>query len=190
MVICFSKWPCDPPPLSIDSSVIERVDRWKCLGVTFSCDLSWSAHVDSIISKGQSLIYLLRLIVTSNDLQCADLRFLIKSLLVPALCYASPCWSNISKQDLARLSAVYRRAFRILPGCCPNKSLEEILLDLQMNFFYDCTSKDHPLHSLIPCRSERASRNRRSLIPVPRTNTERLRRHFLVSSILHHNQMK
>ena len=187
MIICFSKRPCDPLPLSVDSSVIERVETWKCLGVTFSRDLSWSAHIDSIIKKAQSLIYLLRLIVTSNDLQGANLKFLIKSLLVPVLCYASPCWANISKQDLARLSAIHRRAFRILPGCVPNMSLEEILLNLQMNFFQDCLSQEHPLHSLIPCRTERASRNRKSLIPVPRTNTERLRRHFLASSIVYYN---
>ena len=190
MIICFSKILCDPPALIVDGTVIERVNTWKCLGVTFSNDLSWTPHIESIISRGQSITFLIRLIVTTNDLHRADLLFLIKSLLVPVLCYASPCWTNINKLDLAKLNAVYKRAFRILPSCYPNKCLNDILLDFQMGFFQDCTSTDHPLYSLIPCRSERASRNRGSLFPIPHTNTERFRRHFLVSSIKHYNRMK
>ena len=149
--------------------------------------MSWTYHFDSIITKGQSLIYLIRCIITSNDLLRPDLDFLVNSLLVPVLCYASPCWSNSTKWDQARLASLHKSAYRIMQGISPSRSLYEIIQDINWNFFRDCLNADHPLHSLIPSRTERASRNRGSIIPVPRANTERLRRHFLIASIKSHN---
>ena len=88
MILSFTKDHCNPPLLTVDQSLIGRVDRWKCLGITISSSLSWTHHFNNVISKGQSKLYLIRCVVSSSGLSRADLVFLIESLLVPVLCYA------------------------------------------------------------------------------------------------------
>ena len=47
------------PYINMDGSVIQRSDKAKILGVTFSSDLTWNVHVDNIISKAGKGIYML-----------------------------------------------------------------------------------------------------------------------------------
>ena len=39
------------PRIVIDNNDIERVTQAKVLGVTLSSDLTWNAHVDTIVSR-------------------------------------------------------------------------------------------------------------------------------------------
>ena len=49
-----------PLLVSSNSEQIERVDRFKLLGITISRDLKWSDHIDIICSKAASRIYFLK----------------------------------------------------------------------------------------------------------------------------------
>ena len=51
MIICFCR--NDNHVASIPR-IVERVTQAKVLGVTFTADLSWNAHVDTIVSKTAS----------------------------------------------------------------------------------------------------------------------------------------
>ena len=44
------------PPLTISGSALERVYNYKYLGVTLTCSLSWSLHINAIIKKAKHLI--------------------------------------------------------------------------------------------------------------------------------------
>ena len=46
-----------PLLVSSNSEQIERVDRFKLLGITTSQDLKWSDHIDIVCSKALSRIY-------------------------------------------------------------------------------------------------------------------------------------
>jgi len=60
------------PYLTIPSGVIKRVDAFKLLGVTVSCDLSWEAHVNTICARVAPRLYYLKQLKRTG-LPAADL---------------------------------------------------------------------------------------------------------------------
>ena len=49
-----------PEPVTIKGSAVERVDRFKYLGVVFDDTLSWHDNTDALVSKVNSRLYCLR----------------------------------------------------------------------------------------------------------------------------------
>ena len=45
--------------INIGDQVLDRVESAKILGVTISSDLTWSTHVDNIISKASKRLYIM-----------------------------------------------------------------------------------------------------------------------------------
>ena len=45
------------PRIVIYDNDIERITHAKVLGVTLSADLSWNAHVDTIVSKSRKRVF-------------------------------------------------------------------------------------------------------------------------------------
>ena len=58
--------------VTIGEQVLERVEHAKMLGVTISNNLTWSKHVDNIVSKAGKRVYMLYLLkragTSQNDL--------------------------------------------------------------------------------------------------------------------------
>ncbi len=60
MLICFCKderHKESVPNLHVNGDIIERVSASKVLGVIVSDDLSWNAHVESIVTKAGKRLY-------------------------------------------------------------------------------------------------------------------------------------
>ena len=58
--ISFSRSPPDFDPIVVNSKELECVHKAKILGVTFSVDFKWNAHVDEIVKKVNKRLYFLR----------------------------------------------------------------------------------------------------------------------------------
>ena len=59
MIVCFARKPPEVSPVVIDSRKFEVVSSATLLGVVFSDNLKWQAHVDHITSKGAQRFILL-----------------------------------------------------------------------------------------------------------------------------------
>ena len=74
------------------------------LGVIFNCKLSFSTHIDSIVSKAKQRLYLLTKSFSSCDERALILAF--KIYIIPLLEYCSPVWSPCTVTDIMSIESV------------------------------------------------------------------------------------
>ena len=77
----------------IGEQVLERVEHAKMLGVTISNNLTWSKHVDNIVSKAGKRVYMVCQLKRAGISQ-NDLLTIYVSVIQPVLEYACPVWST------------------------------------------------------------------------------------------------
>ena len=158
-----------PPLLSSGSDQIERVDRFKLLGIANSRDLKWSDHIDIICSKASSRIHFLKQLKRSG-VPTADLLGLhhYVSVIRPTLEYACPVWhSSITSEQSDTLENMQKRALRVIYGSrftdasycsfCNELSLSPFAdrrEQLTFNFFSKMLNPNSCLSHLIPERRD------------------------------------
>jgi len=93
---------------------VERVQRFKLLGITISHDMNWQTHIDAIITKASSRLYFLK-ILKKSGLNSHQLRHFDLSVTRPILEYCSAIWHHsLTKAQAESLEAIQRRALRII----------------------------------------------------------------------------
>ena len=80
LLFSFSKKHHEIQPIRIGETVIEQVATSKLLGVTLSANLTWTSHVESLISKCTERLYLLFYLERAGVTQ-SDLVILYKSMI-------------------------------------------------------------------------------------------------------------
>ena len=79
--------------VTIGEQVLERVEHATMLGVTISNNLTWSKHVDNIVSKAGKRVYMLYQLKRAGISQL-DLVKIYDSVIRPILEYACPVSST------------------------------------------------------------------------------------------------
>ena len=110
-------------------SVIDSCVNEKDLGVIFDCNLSFDAHIQSVIGKANRILGIIKRTFTFMD---ADtfLR-LYKTMVRPHLEYANAVWAPHLKRQSRDIERVQRRATKLLPAC-RNLSYEDRLIYLNL----------------------------------------------------------
>ena len=113
MWICCGNSIPEPPNLYIGENMIERVDRFKLLGVGCQSNMKWNSHIKEITRKGNRRLHHLR--------QCRKARLPTEVGLTtyctkirPLLEYAAPVWGGIPLYVMNELERVQRRSLRII----------------------------------------------------------------------------
>jgi len=116
LIICFNKKVNaeDIPPLCINGSNIERVTKFKLLGVFVSSDLSWDYHITYLLRKVAKRMYcinyLFRAGVPASDIVCV-----YTSIIRSVLEYACPVWHpGLTKKLSKDIECVQKRCL----NCC------------------------------------------------------------------------
>jgi len=112
LIICFSKKVNDTniPPLSINGNNIDRVTKFKLLGVFSSSDLSWDYHVMYLLRKIAKRMYLVRAGVPTCDVVCV-----YASIIRSVLEYVCPVWHpGLTKKLSKDIERVQKRCLKLL----------------------------------------------------------------------------
>ena len=153
-------------PLTVNTLNISPSNAIKFLGIYIDSHLSFSTNVDSIVSKTNSRLFLLRqLKIVGMDkhglhtFYCTNIR--------PVLAYAAPVWYFLlSKVDQERLERVQRHATRII------LPLSGFIYDISKNLFYKIVNNSkHPLHDRIKVNTNRTSSRKPTVFYPARAKT-------------------
>ena len=80
-------------PLFINGSEVTIVNHFKYLGVVIDNNLTWSFHVNHIVSKCKQRLYFLRLLKSFNVSANVMVKF-YSSLIESIICYNISVWGN------------------------------------------------------------------------------------------------
>ena len=110
----FLATPPDPLSLTLIDTTIAQCTVVKLLGVYIQSDLKWQTHVNSMIKRANSCLFMLRKL-KYHYLNTSDLVSIYISFVRPILEYAAPAWSGeISSKQCNDLERVQKRTCKII----------------------------------------------------------------------------
>jgi gmma-aminobutyric acid receptor subunit gamma len=176
--VYFRKQQREQPPIHIDRTVVEKVERFKFLGIHITDKLKWSTHTDSVVKKAQQHLFNLRRLKKSG-LSPKTLTNFYRCTIESILSGCITAWyGNCSAHNRKALQRIVRSAQCITEGKLPA---------LQDTYTTQCHRKaikiikdnNHPSHCLFTPLSSR----RRSQYKCIKAGTESLKNSFYLKAI-------
>ena len=96
-----------------DGSILKNVSSFRLLGVTFSNDMKWNLHIESIVKRARRRFYAIYHLRRSDCPTTLMFRFYV-SFIRSVLLFAFPCFCNCPDYLLQKLLYVERRIFKII----------------------------------------------------------------------------
>jgi hypothetical protein len=176
-------------PVLVGNEQIVPSDSVKFLGVTIDNHLTFSAHVNNLVSKCNAKLFLMRQL-RSLGMNRAGLLTLYCTNIRSILTYASPaCFFMLSGRDRVRLEAVQYAATKIMhPDLCREERLSILCLPTLSDFIFSQGSKhfmkianspEHPLFNRISFNTNRTSSRLNSTYRPHRARTSKRQNSFM-----------
>jgi hypothetical protein len=121
-------FPAPKPILRLNGVIIREVSNHKHLGLTFNQTLTWTDHIDNLISKGAKCVGLLKRICRDVPREC--LEILYKSMIRPILEYGNIIFDGCSDTSSKRLENVQRQAALTCTGAYRHTKHTNLLEEL------------------------------------------------------------
>ena len=147
---------------NIDNAILERCTKIKDLGVTFDSRLSFSGHINTIVSSAAKVLgYCIRNWGSFTDIN--TLKLIYVSFVRSKLEYASVIWSPIYQNSKTQVESVQRKFLKYMffkhNGFYPQRGIDHnILLNLfdlnSLEFRRNCTALQFLykiLHNQLDC---------------------------------------
>jgi hypothetical protein len=113
MLIYFGKKDLSFPSIRINNQSLERVRKFKLLGVIINDKLSWGDHVEYICSKTSKRLYFLRLLKRAG-ISPEDIIQIYCSIIRSVLEYACVIWHpSLTKLQNNKIELIQKRAVKI-----------------------------------------------------------------------------
>ena len=127
------------PNLLMDSTILNEVETHKHLGLMFSQDCSWHAHIEEIVKKAWRRINILRAFKFKLDRDSLERMYI--SFIRPLLEYGGPIWSNCTKEDKTHIESIQTEGMRILTGATKLCSIAKLYEDTGWETFQSRRNK-------------------------------------------------
>ena len=122
---------------TIDNDIIEEVETFKDLGVTFDCKLKFAQHVENIVNKSYKMLgFVRRMTIDFQDQNVMKILYL--TLIRPILLHASPVWSPFYNNHIKKIESIQHRflnsvAFKLRHNPLPSVSHDYSYISSTLN---------------------------------------------------------
>jgi hypothetical protein len=120
--------PSPKPILMLNGQVIREVTSHKHLGLTFNNTLTWTDHINNLVTKASRCIGLLKRLHRDVPRRCTEILY--KSMIRPLLEYADIIFDGSSDTDLDRLENTQRQAALTCSAAYKHTSHNKLLEEL------------------------------------------------------------
>ena len=191
--------------LNFNNTVINFVENHKHLGITFSCNGQWKAHIENILKAAYRTLGIMRKLKYRFSRQALNQMYI--SYIRPQLEYSSIVWDGCSEQDKTALEKLQNEAARIVTSLTRSTSIANLYKECGVDsladrryfqklcFMYKCSNNLVPdyISDIIPPLVREVSdyplRNCYNLANVF-TRTETSHRYCVPSSVSCWNSLK
>ena len=155
-----------PPLLHIhlSGSQIEQVSSFKLLGVLINDTLTWTDHINHVITKVSRNVNLLRRL--SWFLPRSLLALYLKSYILPLIDYCDIVWDNCTQHDSSHLQSLFNYACRLALHRLRLSSTSALWKDLGLSSLC-CRRKLHLAEMTYKCHKSLAPPYLSSLFCLP-----------------------
>jgi hypothetical protein len=175
-------------PIELGDTVLHPSTNATFLGIVIDHRLSFNDHVQGIMNKCNSRLFLLRKL-KSIGLSEQGLKLFYLTSIRSIISYAAPAWySYLSKNSQDKLEQIQATATKVMvPGIEYEQrllhlnlpTLNDHLFQLSLSHFYKISeNKNHPLHSRIIYNTSRRSERNRNIYKPPRYRTTKCAKSF------------
>ena len=116
--------------VTYDNQCIQETQKANFLGIAIDNKLSWHAHIESVCTKLNKVIFLmvqLKRVVSQKQLLMVD-----HSLFHSILDYGAMLWGTASKTDIQHILILQKRAIRIIANLKPRESCRKAFVSLNI----------------------------------------------------------
>ena len=109
----------------LNNDKVQKVDKWKVLGMFLQENLSWEKHIDQLICTCYKKLFVLKKI--NRFAPQKTKKHLAEALIISKIDYGNIIYSNVSQNSLMRLQKLLKATFSFVNGRYSN-SVDVILL--------------------------------------------------------------
>ena len=116
--------------LSLYGQDLKRVKEFKFLGVHIDEKLTWKTHIDSLVSRCEKVINVMRSLSGSSwGAERRSLLMIYKAMIRSRLDYGAVCFGSAAKTLLKKLDVVQAKALRVCCGALRTTSVPALLVE-------------------------------------------------------------
>ncbi len=123
------------PDIHFQDRILTVLLKHKHLGVFLTPNLSWTAHIDYIISKGSKRLG--QIAQLKNKLSRKTINTLYLSLVRPILEYSCIIFTNLTQRDANRLEILQNKAARFVTGAITGTNNSRLLKEVGWDSLHD-----------------------------------------------------
>ncbi len=112
------------PHVLIDGKFINEVDSHPYLGLRFSNNLRWKAHINEIVTKARKKLNFM--IPLKMKVDRSSLEVMYKSFVQPSMEYANVVWGGTYDSDLMKLENIHLDALRLITGATARSNIVKV----------------------------------------------------------------
>ena len=152
------------PPVYMGNTQIVEVNAHKHLGIIFSHDCSWHAHIEYIKEKAWQRINIMRRLKFILDRKSLEIIYL--SFIRPILEYGDTIWDKCTQYEKQELDKIQNKAARIVTGATILVSLQSLYQEVGWESLQDRRLK-HKLSLFFKMQHDLTPLYLSSLVPPP-----------------------